>query len=260
MSGKVTVPRIRAMRAQGERIVCITAYDALFGRLADEAGADLVLVGDSVGNTLLGYENTLPVTLDDIVRHTRAVRAGLGRALLVADMPFGSYESGTEDAIRHAVLLIKNGAEAVKLEGNHPDTVAALVAAGIPVMGHVGMTPQHVHRFGGFRIQGRDNAEEVLQAACRLDEAGCFAMVLELIPGDLAARITQSVQCPTIGIGAGPACSGEIQVIYDVLGFSEKTYKHARAFASLRHQSADALSAYVASVRKREFPTEENTV
>ena len=258
MADKMTAPKIRSMK--GQRIVCVTAYDAPSGRLADAAGVDVVLVGDSVGNAVLGYANTLPVTLDEMVHHTKAVAAGCSTALLVSDLPFGSYQESAEQAVRSAVALVKAGAEAVKLEGAYVEAIEAIVRAGIPVMGHVGMTPQSVNAFGGFRVQGRgDRAEIVLKAAKAVEEAGAFSMVLEVIPGVVAKRVTESVSVPTIGIGAGLECDGEIQVWHDVLGLSEEVFKHAKPFMNGSEQMTEALKAYAEAVRNRTFPGDDNT-
>src|SRR5688572_9369275 len=194
MADKVTAPRIRAMKEAGDKIVCLTAYDAYFGRLADQAGVDLVLVGDSLANVILGYPNTVPVTLEEMAHHVRAVRRGVSRALLVADLPFGSYNASVEQAVNSAVELMKAGAEAVKLEGEYSEAISAMVKAGIPVMGHVGMTPQSVHNFGGFKLQGKGkSAEPVLQAAKAVEQAGAFSIVLELIPATLSKSITEAL-------------------------------------------------------------------
>lgn len=260
MSAKVTVPQIRAMRDKGKRIVCITAYDATFGALADEGGADLVLVGDSVGNVLLGYPTTIPVSLDTMVHHTRATRAGVRNAVLVSDLPFGSYESSTEQGVNSSVALIKAGAEAVKFEGDYPELVSACVRAGIPVMGHLGMTPQSVNVFGGHRVQGKgDTGQAVIDAAKRLEDAGAFSVVLELVPAELASRVTEAIAIPTIGIGAGAGCSGQVQVLHDVLGLSPGRFKHARQFATGRELFLNAIREYSESVREGTFPTQENS-
>ncbi len=260
MPDKVSVPRIRAMRERGERIVCVTAYDAVLGELADTAGVDLILVGDSLGNVLLGFESTVPVTLEHMLHHTRATRAGVRRALLVADLPFGSYQASTEQAVRSAVALMQAGAEAVKLEGDYPEAVAAITRAGIPVMGHLGMTPQSVNSFGGHRVQGRGEAgDSVLAAGQRLEEAGAFGFVLELVPAELASRITANVGIATIGIGAGVGCSGQVQVLHDVLGLSTQNFRHARAFAPGRDVLLQGLRDYAQAVRQEEFPGPENS-
>lgn len=260
MAAKVTVPQFRAMREKGLPIVCLTAYDATFGALADEAGVDAVLVGDSVGNVLLGYPTTVPVSLADMVHHTKATRAGVKRALLIADMPFGSYEVSTAQAVEAAVALMKAGAEAVKLEGDYPEVITACVRAGIPVMGHLGMTPQSVNVFGGHRVQGKgDSGDAILEIAKRLEEAGAFGFVLELIPAELAKRITDAITVPTIGIGAGVGCSGQIQVLHDILGLSAGQFRHARAFVQGRDCLLDGMRGYAQAVREGTFPGPENS-
>lgn len=256
---RVTVPRIQALKGQGKKVVCVTAYDAPGGAIADAAGVDLVLVGDSLGNVVLGHPNTLPVTLDDMVRHTAAVARTVENALLIADLPFGSYQESAAQAVRSSVALIQAGAQGVKLEGVFPAQTEALVRAGIPVMGHVGMTPQSVHAFGGFRVQGRDDdADRVLGAAKELQGLGCFAVVLELIPMSLASRITRELRIPTIGIGAGPSCDGQIQVFHDLLGFGDGELRHAKRYAHARELFTKALASYAEEVRSSTFPTEEN--
>jgi 3-methyl-2-oxobutanoate hydroxymethyltransferase len=261
MPDKMTVPRLRALREQGQPIVCLTAYDAAFGAMADAAGVDLVLVGDSVGTVMYGYSNTVPVTLDLMVQHTRATRAGVSRALLVADLPFGSYQASPAQAVESAVALMQAGASAVKLEGDYPDAIAALVRAGIPTMGHVGMTPQSYHQFGGHRVQGKgEHAHEVIDMANRVDAAGAFGMVVELVPAELAQRITQSIQGVTIGIGAGPHCHGQVQVLHDVLGFGDRTFRHAKRYMDGRGQIVQALEEYARETRTNEFPQAEHSV
>ncbi|MEJ5170057.1 MAG: 3-methyl-2-oxobutanoate hydroxymethyltransferase [Fimbriimonadales bacterium] len=260
MPEKVTAPRLAAFKAEGRPIVCVTAYDVPSARAAEEAGVDLVLVGDSLGNVLLGYRNTLPVSLEDMAVHTRAVATVCRRPLLVADLPFGSYQACTEDAVRSAVALAKAGAEAVKLEGDYPEATDAIVRAGVPVIGHLGMTPQSVNRFGGFRVQGRgDQGAALLKAALRLQEAGASALVLELVPATLAKEVTAALGIPTIGIGAGPDCDGQIQVWHDVLGFTPETFRHVKRYAELGSAAAEALSRYAEEVRSRTFPTKENS-
>lgn len=250
------------MKGDGKRIVCLTAYDAITGALADRAGADVVLVGDSVGNTALGYETTLPVTLEEIEHHVRATRKGVDHALLVADMPFGSYGSSVAQAVDTAARLVKAGADAVKLEGSaFGDAIAAIRQIGVPVMGHVGMTPQSVNNFGGFRVQGKGEAgKQVLEAAHKVADAGAFSIVLELIPATLSAEITQAISVPTIGIGAGPECDGEIQVIYDILGLAPEVFRHTRAYVNGSELFSDALSRYVQDVREKQFPSDDNAV
>lgn len=259
MGKRVGVPSLRAMRAAGERIVCVTAYDAAFGALADESGVDLILVGDSVANVMLGMRETTGVGLAEMAHHVRAVRAGVSKALLVADLPFGSYGASVAQAVESASFLVRAGAEAVKLEGDHPEAIAACVRAGIPVMGHLGFTPQSVNLFGGHRVQGRGEAgDAIFNAARRVADAGAFGLVLELVPSELAERVTRKVDLPTIGIGAGTGCDGQIQVLHDVLGLSERTFKHAKAYANGREMATNALKAYAEEVRTGMFPTEAN--
>jgi 3-methyl-2-oxobutanoate hydroxymethyltransferase len=242
------------------KVVCITAYDAVFGALADAAGADIVLVGDSVGNTALGYSSTLPVSLEEMVHHTRATRQGVQRALLVADLPFGSYQTSTEQAVQAAVALVKAGAQAVKLEGPYTQAIAEIIRAGIPVMGHVGMTPQSINLYGGFRVQGKgDSGQAVITAAKEVENAGAFSIVLELIPAKLAAQITDDLHIPTIGIGAGVHCSGQVQVIYDILGLNPVALKHAKRYVAGHDCFVDAMKQYSAEVRDGTFPGEENS-
>lgn len=260
MPDKVTVPTIRSLRAKGSKIVCITAYDATLGALADAAGADIILVGDSVGNTQLGYSSTLPVTLDDMLHHTRATRAGVQRAHLVADLPFGSYQASVIDAVKSSVSLVKVGAESVKLEGAYHEAIVEIVRAGIPVMGHVGMTPQSINEFGGFRVQGKGTkGQPIIDAAKRIQDAGAYAIVLELIPSDLAAQITEQLEIATIGIGAGPYCTGQVQVIHDVLGLSPQPLKHAKAYCAGKDILVTALRQYSADVRDGQFPSSEHS-
>ncbi|MFN7016823.1 MAG: 3-methyl-2-oxobutanoate hydroxymethyltransferase, partial [Fimbriimonadales bacterium] len=241
-----------------------TAYAYPSAQLADAAGVDVVLVGDSLGNTVLGYETTLPVQLKEMLHHLRAVRRGVRRALLVADMPFLSYGVSVEDAVYNAGKLMQAGAEAVKVEGASPrvlESIRAMVAIGIPVMAHLGLTPQSIHQFGGYRLQGRTASEQemLLQAAQAVQDAGVFSLVLEVIPAGLAKRITESVVIPTIGIGAGVHCDGEIQVWHDILGLSEKQFKHTKRYAELREIIVNALRQYADEVRQCQFPTPEHS-
>lgn len=256
-----TAPRLKARKGSGEKIVCLTAYDAVSGKLADESGADLILVGDSVGNVVLGFSSTVPVTLPMMIHHVAAVRRGVTRALVVGDLPFGSYNQSVAQAVESGVALMQAGAEAVKLEGDYPEAAAAMVKAGIPVMGHLGFTPQSVNALGGHRVQGREEAAEaaILDQAHRLAEAGVFSIVLELVPAQVATRISRQISVPTVGIGAGQGCDGEIQVFHDVIGLSEKSYKHARAFVQAREFISQGLADYVTAVREGTFPTEENS-
>ncbi len=261
---KTTVLDLAALKAEGRRIVMITAYDAVFARIFDEAGVDVILVGDSLGQVVLGYSDTLNVSMDDMLRHTAAAARGRTRALLVADMPFLSYQTGVSDAVRNAGRLLQAGAEAVKLEGgrNIEGTIRAIASCDIPVMGHIGLTPQSVHRMGGYRVQGRTDAqrERLLDDAVAVQEAGAFSLVLEGIPSALAEEITGRLSIPTIGIGAGPACDGQVLVMHDLLGlFEEFRPKFVRRFAELRNPVADAVSSYAAAVRDGSFPGAEHS-
>jgi len=255
---KRTAPAIRAMKGR-TKIVCLTAYDALMARLVDRAGVDVVLVGDSLGNVVLGYPTTVPVTLTEMIHHTKAVRRGVESALLVADLPFGSYGASVEQGVHSATALVKAGAEAVKLEGDFPDTISAIVKLGIPVMSHLGMTPQSVNRFGGFKVQGKNelSAQRLLDELASVEGAGAFAVVLELVPASLAERATAATSIVTIGIGAGPSCDGQIQVVHDVLGLTDTPLRHVRRFAELGTTVAAALCEYTESVRLAEFPTKD---
>jgi len=262
---RVTPDQIRQMKARGERIAMLTAYDYPTAHILDEAGVPLLLVGDTLGMVVLGYDSTLPVTIEDIIHHTRAVVRGSKRALVVADMPFGSFQVSPEETMRSAIRLMKeSGSQAVKLEGGVrvAASVRALVEAGIPVMGHVGLTPQSVNVFGGFKVQGKTEAaaRALLRDVAALEEAGVFAVVLELVPAELAALITERASVPTIGIGAGPRCDGEVQVIYDILGlFPDFTPKHTKRFAEIGAAIRDAATRYMEEVRARTFPTERQS-
>lgn len=263
---KVTVPSLRASKERGERLVCLTAYDYPTARIVDEAGTDIILVGDSVGNVVLGYDTTVPVTLDEMIRHTRAVRRGTERALLVADMPYGSYHTGADDAVRAALRLVKEGgAEAVKLEGGRArvEIVRRLVAEEIPVMGHIGLTPQSVNKLGGFRLQGKTAAaaRALVEDARALEAAGAFALVLEVVPREIAKIVTASVSIPTIGIGAGEHCDAQVLVIHDLLGlsFSPTRPRFVRQYADLRAQMTEAISRFAEDVRSGAYPAENES-
>jgi 3-methyl-2-oxobutanoate hydroxymethyltransferase len=259
---KVTVPSLRASKERKERLVCLTAYDYPTARIVDEAGTDIILVGDSVGNVVLGYGNTVPVTLEEILMHTRAVRRGVQRALLVADMPYGSYHTGADDAVRAALRLIKeSGAEAVKLEGGRSRAalVKRLVDEEIPVMGHIGLTPQSVNKLGGFRVQGKtaETARAILEDARALEDAGAFATVLELVPREIARLVTKSISIPTIGIGAGPHCDIQVLVLHDLLGLSfGKLPRFVRQYANLHQTMTDAVSRFAEDVRTGAYPSD----
>jgi 3-methyl-2-oxobutanoate hydroxymethyltransferase len=271
-NGKIAVPDILARKylsssttSAAGRIVCLTAYDFPTARLLDEAGVDVVLVGDSLAMVVLGHENTLAVTMGEMLHHTRAVRRGVRRALLVADMPYGSFHIEPAESVRHAVQFIKDaGAEAVKVEGGERrvELIARLVEAEIPVMGHVGLTPQSLHALGGFRVQGRtaETAEQVLRDAHAVEAAGAFSIVLESMPRELAARITHELRIPTIGIGAGPDCDGQILVLHDLIGLgSGHTPKFARRYANVGEVISRAVSEYAADVRSGNFPSDQES-
>ena len=262
---KLTTVSLAARKGTAERTAVVTAYDVAFARLADRAGADVVLVGDSLGMVVQGHASTLPVTLDEMIYHCRAVARGVGRAHVVGDMPFMSYQASVEDGMRAAGRLMKEGgAEAVKLEGGVEvaGLVRKLVAAGIPVMGHVGMTPQSVHAFGGFKVQGRTAAqrERILADARAVADAGAYALVIESVPRSLAAEITAAVPALTIGIGAGPSCDGQVLVMHDLLGL-DPTWKprFARRYAELGKAAGDAFAAYFADVRSGAFPKDDES-
>jgi 3-methyl-2-oxobutanoate hydroxymethyltransferase len=259
---KVTIHTIRQMKERGEKIAMLTAYDATFARLLDEAGADLLLVGDSLGMVVQGHDTTLPVTLDEVAYHCRAVARGARRAHVVGDMPFMTYQASVEQGMANAGRLMKEGGcHSVKLEGGavHAELVHRLVGAGIPVMGHIGLTPQSVHQFGGFKVQGRDpgGRERLLADARTLEEAGAYAIVLEAIPADIARDVTAAVSVPTIGIGAGTGCDGQVLVCYDMLGM-DATFKprFVRRYATLSETIKEAVGRYVSDVRDGAFPSD----
>jgi 3-methyl-2-oxobutanoate hydroxymethyltransferase len=260
MTGKVTVPEIRTMKERGEKITALTAYDFSFARVLDEAGVDILLVGDSVSSVFQGEESTLPVTLEQMIYHARAVTRARKRALVVVDMPFLSFQVSVEDAKRNAGRLIKeSGAEAVKLEGGTAvfSVIEAIVSMGIPVMGHVGLTPQSIHSFGGYRVQGKEKArrEQILEDALAVERAGAFSVVLEAIPAELAREITARLKIPTIGIGAGVHCDGQVLVTHDMLGLSDLYRpKFVKRYAELKEVVAGAVKSYVAEVRSGSFP------
>lgn len=262
---KVTVPEIKRMKEKGEKITSLTAYDYSFARILDAAGIDILLVGDSLGSVIQGQESTLPVTLDDVIYHTRAVVRGRKRALVVADMPFLSFQISVEEAKRNAGrLLQQGGAEAVKLEGGVEmlETVEAIVEIGIPVMGHVGLTPQSLHRFGGYKVQGkdRDQREKIIQDALAVEEGGAFSIVLEGIPMDLAQEITRRLSIPTIGIGAGQHCDGQVLVVHDMLGlFDMYAPKFVKQYADLKGVMAEAVKNFITEVKEGRFPDEEHS-
>ncbi len=259
---RVTIHTLRQMKERGEKIAMLTAYDATFGRLFDEAGADVLLVGDSLGMVIQGHDTTLPVTLEEMAYHCRAVVRGVARAHVVGDMPFMSYQASIEQGLTMAGRLIKEGGcHSVKLEGGaqHAPLVEKLVAAGIPVMGHIGLTPQSYHQFGGFKVQGRDagGRERLLADALALEAAGAYAIVLEAIPADIAREITAALQIPSIGIGAGVECDGQVLVCYDMLGMNEEFKpRFVRRFAQLGATIKQATQQYVSEVRGATFPSD----
>jgi len=262
---KVTIHTLREMKERGEKIVMLTAYDATFARLLDESRVDILLVGDSLGMVIQGHDTTLPVTLDEMIYHTRAVARGARRAQVVGDMPFMSYQSSLDQALINAGRMVKEGgASAIKLEGGaqHAELVSRLVASGIPVMGHIGLTPQSFHQLGGFKIQGREQggADRLIGDARALEEAGVYAIVLEGIPTEIATEITEAVSVPTIGIGAGAGCDGQVLVIYDLLGMDDSFKpKFVRRYENLGMRIRNAVDAYVADVRDGSFPGEQET-
>lgn len=261
---KLTVSQLRKMRENGEKIVMVTSYDACTASLAEAGGVDMILVGDSVGMTQLGYENTVQVTMDQMVHHCAAVRRGAPDTFVVGDMPFLSCQVSEEQAMRNAMRLMQEGlCDAVKIESDTllAPLIAKMVHAGIPVMGHIGLLPQHIKTSGVYKIQGKTEkaAERLLGDAKALEEAGVFSMVIECVPANLAKRITEEISVPTIGIGAGKDCSGQVQVINDILGLSSFTPKHAKKYAQLSELIREALSSYAKEVKEESFPGEENS-
>jgi 3-methyl-2-oxobutanoate hydroxymethyltransferase len=265
MGDKITVPHIVKMKQRGEKISCLTAYDYSFARILDEAGVDMLLVGDSVGCVVQGNHNTLAVTMEEMIYHTRTVVRGCKRALVIGDMPFLSYQASKEQALQNAGRFLKEaGAEAVKLEGGMAvkETIGALVSVGIPVMGHIGLTPQSLHQFGGYKIQGRDKArrDAVLRDAIAVEEAGAFSVVLEGMPLGLAQEITERLTIPTIGIGAGVHCDGQVLVIHDMLGlFDDFTPRFVKRYADLKRTMTGAVKDFIGEVKEQKFPTEEHS-
>jgi 3-methyl-2-oxobutanoate hydroxymethyltransferase len=261
---KVTVRSIREMKARKERIVSVTAYDYPTARLADEAGVDLILVGDSLGMVVLGYESTIPVTMPEMMHHVRAVVRAAPRALVVADLPFASFQTSPEDAVRNSARFVKRGAEAVKLEGGRRvlPQVEAILAADIPVLGHLGLTPQSVHAFGGYKVQGKTKsaAEALLEDALALERAGVFAIVLEGIPRELGGEVSRALTIPTIGIGAGAECDGQVLVLHDLIGLSfGKPARFVRRYAEVGESIRRAVSAFRDDVRSGRYPSPAET-
>lgn len=261
----MTIHDILKMKKEGKRITVLTAYDFPFARILDEAGVDIIMVGDSVGNAVLGYETTLPVTMEEMLHHAKAVRRGVKNALLVGDMPFGSYQESVEQCVKNAARFVKEaGVQAVKLEGGTlmAERVRTLVGMGIPVMGHVGLTPQSVHRMGGYKVQGKDRkgAARILKDAQALEEAGAFSVVLEGIPLPLAKTITAKLSIPTIGIGAGPHCGGQVLVMHDLLGLSgDFKPRFARRYAHLGETALQAVKEFTRDVRNGKFPSPDES-
>jgi 3-methyl-2-oxobutanoate hydroxymethyltransferase len=263
---KITSPALQKMKAEGQRIVMLTAYDYPTALALDEAGIDAILVGDSLAMVVLGYENTLPVTMEDMLHHCRAVQRGAKSALLIGDMPFLSYQVSPQEAVRNAGRFLQEGGmDAVKLEGGRErlETIRHIVEAGIPVMGHLGLTPQSVHRLGGFRPQGRtaEAARRLLEDASLLEQAGCFSLVLESVPARLARLVSERLTIPTIGIGAGAGCDGQVLVTHDLLGLFERfTPRFVKQYAHLYTEMRRAFGEYIADVQAGRFPAEEHTV
>lgn len=261
---KITTATIKQKKAEGRPITVLTAYDFPMAKIVDEAGIDMILVGDSLGNVVLGYDSTIPVTMDEMVHHVKAVCRGVDRAMVVADMPFLSYQASEEEAVRNAGRFLKEaGAQAVKLEGGAEmaGAIKKIVNAGIPVMGHLGLTPQSIHQLGGFKVQGKDEtvAKKMIADAKTLEEAGVFSLVLECVPAPLAKLITASVGVAVIGIGAGPHCDGQVLVLHDILGLYPRfTPKFVKQYANLHDQIADAISQYKEEVEARSFPAPEH--
>jgi len=262
---RVTITEIKDMKQRKEKIPMLTAYDYVTAKMVDEAGVPLILVGDSLGMVMLGYESTIPVTMEEMIHHTKAVVRGAKKALIIGDMPFMSYHISVPDALHNAARFIQEGgAQAVKLEGGEvvAEKVRRLVDCGIPVMGHIGLTPQSIHQLGGFKVQGKvvEEAKKLLNDARILEEAGAFAIVLECTPAPLSKLITQKLAIPTIGIGAGPDCDGQVQVISDLLGlYTDFVPKHAKQYARLAGEIKTAVSSYISEVKSLSFPTMEQS-
>ena len=264
---KISVPDLPRMKALGERITMITAYDATFARLVDLAGVDMILVGDSVGMVVQGTANTIPVELDEMAYHVRLVARAQPHALIVGDLPFGSYQVSPQQAVESSIRLMKEGAECVKLEGGMvmAETIEAITRVDIPVVGHIGLTPQSYHRMGGHKVQGKKSGfeaggrERLLEDAHAVEQAGAFAVVVEGVPRDLAKEITQKLSIPTIGIGAGPDCDGQVLVLHDVLGLSELSLKFTKHYADLRNDAIRATEAFIGEVRDGSWPDDDHS-
>ena len=257
---RITIVDLAAAKKRGEKWAMLTAYESMTAEIFDEAGIPVLLVGDSAGNNFLGEENTIPVTVDELIPLARAVVRGSKRALVVADLPFGSYEASADLALATSIRFFKkSGVMAVKLEGAHIETVEKLVASGIPVMGHLGLTPQSMHQLGGYRVQGRTDGDAIVEAALALEAAGAFAIVLELVPAELAARITAALSIPSVGIGAGVNCDAQVLVWTDLMGITKKAPKLAKAYRNLRAEMLAATTEFADDVRAGNFPTEAQT-
>jgi len=263
---KITTSVIREKKIKGEKITMLTAYDYATAIVLDESGVDIILVGDSLGMVVLGYDSTLPVTMEDMLHHTKAVARGTKRALVIADMPFLSYQVSTEEALRNAGKFLKEaGAQGVKLEGGREiaDLIRKITSIGIPVMAHLGLTPQSVHQLGGYKIQGKDDAtaKKLIEDARMIEEAGAFSVVLECVPAALAGKISQAVAIPTIGIGAGVDCDGQVLVINDMLGMFERfTPKFVKKYGNLNAQMKEGVKKYIDEVKSGAFPDEEHSI
>lgn len=257
---RITIVDLAAAKERGEKWAMLTSYDSMTAEIFDEAGIPVLLVGDSAGNNFLGEENTIPVTVDELIPLARAVVRGSKRALVVADLPFGSYEESPELALQTSIRFFKeSGAMAVKLEGAHIETVKKLVKSGIPVMGHLGLTPQSMHQLGGYKVQGRTDGDAILEAAKALEAAGAFAIVLELVPAELATRITAALKIPTVGIGAGINCDAQVLVWTDLMGITKKSPKLAKAYRNLRAEMVAAAGEFATEVRQGQFPSDAHT-
>lgn len=264
MAERVTIRKLREMKERGEKIIMLTAYDYMTARAVDEAGAEIILVGDSLAGAVLGYENTIAVTMEQMLHHTRPVARAAARCMVVGDMPFMSYQVSEEMALQNAGRFLKEaGAQAVKIEGGGRmvSTVSRLVEAGIPVMGHLGLTPQALYQLGGYRVQGKekDKRKKIVEDALLLEEAGAFSLVLECVPRELAADITSQLKIPTIGIGAGPDCDGQVLVIHDLLGLTNSLPKFVKTYAQLGKEIRKALGNYIEEVRAGVFPDDEHS-
>lgn len=261
---RITIRNLQEMKERGEKIAMLTAYDHPTARMVDEGGVPIILVGDSVGNNVLGYGTTVPVTMDDMVHHLRAALRGARKAHIVCDMPFMSYQADANEAVRNAGRLLKEGAQSVKIEGGQwlAPTIRRMVEAGIPVMGHIGLTPQSVNQTSGYRVQGRDeeSAQGIIEDALALEEAGVYSLLLEILPAELAQTITERVSVPTIGIGAGGHCDGQVLVFHDVFGITAgRKRKHVRQYASVGDTIIDATRRYIADVQSGSFPGDEES-